>query len=240
MSLYSHTTRASGLVLTASIYNTDHQLHADSNTLALVEDISSDVTAMRATVDPYPAGVASLATTAAGELQRIRYQLDLIIGGTYWYEVPTSGSSFKVHRNGVNQTGIANGVYTKVRFTHKDFDTNSDFAEDADDSGGAAENRFIPTIEGKYFLTASLMIQSLSADQTVKIIIYKNNAAILETFDWNRSGASGSISTNVSTIIDANGTGDYYEVFVRHGTGGTEVVDGGIIYTRFQGFGIGG
>ncbi len=89
-SSYSHTTRATGLVLTASIYNTDHTNHITSLTPATMDDYSASVAEMRTQTDPFPASATSQATSMAGELARMRYQLDLIIGKTYWYEVPAA------------------------------------------------------------------------------------------------------------------------------------------------------
>jgi hypothetical protein len=51
---------------------------------------SGDAAAMRATADPYPASVESLATTLQGEIQRIRYILQQITGKTYWYQDPAT------------------------------------------------------------------------------------------------------------------------------------------------------
>ena len=86
--LYSHSTRASGLTLTANIYNTDHQNHIDNHNTTQIDDYSTSVAQMKTTTDPYPAGSESQATTLSGELERIRYQLDQIVGGGQWYHDP--------------------------------------------------------------------------------------------------------------------------------------------------------
>lgn len=52
------------------------------------DDASASSTAMQATADPYPGSVASLATSLRGELQRIRYILNQLGYGTYWYVDP--------------------------------------------------------------------------------------------------------------------------------------------------------
>lgn len=88
--LYSHTTRASGITLTANIYNTDHQNHIDNDNTEMMDDYSASVAEMQTTTDPYPAGAESQATSLSGELTRIRYQLNQIIGHTQWYMDPDS------------------------------------------------------------------------------------------------------------------------------------------------------
>lgn len=50
-----------------------------------LDDYSTDAAQMRLTADPYPAGAESLATTGAGELERLRYILKAVFGWTYWY-----------------------------------------------------------------------------------------------------------------------------------------------------------
>lgn len=50
------------------------------------DDYSTNAAQMQSQVDPYPGSAESLATTLAGELERLRYQLAQITGNTYWYQ----------------------------------------------------------------------------------------------------------------------------------------------------------
>lgn len=59
-----------------------------NSTPAGLDDASANVTAMRATTDPYPADSESLATSTEGELQRIRFLLDQLTATTQWYIFP--------------------------------------------------------------------------------------------------------------------------------------------------------
>lgn len=88
--LYSHTTRASGLTLTAAIYNADHQNHITNLDPVYIGMHSDTVTEYRATTSPGGVGSESLPTNLAGELERIRFALNRIVGKTYWYEAPTA------------------------------------------------------------------------------------------------------------------------------------------------------
>ena len=94
--LYSHTTRATGTTLTASIYNTDHQNHVDNQTPQMTDDYSSNVAQMQSTVNPGGVGTESLATTLAGEVERLRYVIKTMHGGAQWYPGAAfvSGTSF--------------------------------------------------------------------------------------------------------------------------------------------------
>ena len=83
--LYSHTTRATGTVLTAAIYNGDHQNHIDNGIPAQLDDYSSNVSTMQTITDPGEVGTESLATSLAAELERIRFILKELKNSTQWY-----------------------------------------------------------------------------------------------------------------------------------------------------------
>lgn len=53
-----------------------------------VDDYSASQAQMRLQTDPGAAGTESLATSLAGELERLRFALNRLIGGTYWYDAP--------------------------------------------------------------------------------------------------------------------------------------------------------
>jgi len=88
--LYSITTRSTGTVLTAAIYNADGQVHVDNAVPAQHDDYSTNAAQMQSTVDPYPASVESLATTTAGEFERLRYLLTQLGGEAQWYVDPVA------------------------------------------------------------------------------------------------------------------------------------------------------
>lgn len=85
---YSITTRATGTILTASIYNSDHQNHVDNNSPQGVGGYSDNVAQMQ--VQTSPGGLASetLAGSIAGELERLRFVLSRLVGKNFWYEAP--------------------------------------------------------------------------------------------------------------------------------------------------------
>lgn len=92
--LYSHTTRADGLVLTALIYNADHQNHINNGVPAQLDDYSANVVEMQMTTDPGESvGAPSQATSLAGELERLRYKVAQLTGQLYWYQGPEIAAS---------------------------------------------------------------------------------------------------------------------------------------------------
>jgi len=84
--LYSHTTRSTGLTLTAAIYNADHQNHINNSVPLQFDDYSSSVAQMQTQTDPGEVGSEIQATTLAGELAALRAIISEMKGGTYWYQ----------------------------------------------------------------------------------------------------------------------------------------------------------
>lgn len=83
--LYSHTTRATGTILTAAIYNADHQNHITNDNPSMQGAYSDNVAQMQTQTDPGEVGSESLAGSAAGEWERVRFAIAEIKGTTYWY-----------------------------------------------------------------------------------------------------------------------------------------------------------
>lgn len=84
--LYTHITRASGTILTATIYNSDHQNHIDNHIPTMIDDYSVNLAQMQTQVDPGELGTENLATDLAGEIARFRFALKELKGTTYWYQ----------------------------------------------------------------------------------------------------------------------------------------------------------
>lgn len=60
----------------------------DNLTPTGVDDHSASLGAFRTQTTPGGTGTESLPTSLAGELERLRYVLSRLIGGTYWYDAP--------------------------------------------------------------------------------------------------------------------------------------------------------
>jgi|SRR6185437_13092840 len=109
--LYTITTRATGTILTAAIYNADHQNHVTNQNPSMTGAYSDDEAQMQLQTSPGAPGAASLAQSLAGELERIRYMMAQIIGATYWYSaVPASLTSLSA--TPANNFGTGDGKFT--------------------------------------------------------------------------------------------------------------------------------
>lgn len=81
-------TWVSNEVLTASDLNAEFNNLLNNTIPASIEDQSADVATMQATADPGGVGTESLATSLAGEIQRLRFAIKRIVGGDQWYSTP--------------------------------------------------------------------------------------------------------------------------------------------------------
>lgn len=129
--LYTHTTRAVGLTLTANIYNTDHTNHISNHIPTMMDDYSTDISQMRETLDPYASEADVQPAALSEELKALRYQvLDihkaLGMDTTYWnrdvnYVLKKNAlmnADFNVQQRGTNFNSAANGTYTMDRWLY--------------------------------------------------------------------------------------------------------------------------
>lgn len=89
---YSHTTRATGTILTAAIYNGDHQNHIDNQTPAGTDDYSINASQMATVSDPGESGSESLPTSLGGELERLRFIIAEMKNASLWYRSSEKGT----------------------------------------------------------------------------------------------------------------------------------------------------
>lgn len=99
-------------ILTADDLNTEFNNILNNLSGANVSGVSDTVTAMRGVTDPGEVGTESLASSVAGEIQRLRKVLVEITGKTYWYETPDSDIVALLARFPVVEADIGAGAVT--------------------------------------------------------------------------------------------------------------------------------
>lgn len=141
---------------------------------------------------------------------------NLSIAGQYQVsgKQAVNGPAFSAYANATSQT-ITSGSQQKVLFQTEEFDTNNNFAS----------SRFTPTVEGYYQLNAEVRLDGASGTGEMMIILWKNGAEYKR--GTNQSGvqiASNFWAMQVSTVVYANGTTDYFEIYVQQGSGSNVTV----------------
>jgi hypothetical protein len=122
----------------------------------------------------------------------------------------TKGPAFSAYATNTLQT-ITSGSQQKVLFQVEEFDTDNCYAS----------SRFTPTVAGYYQLNAEVRIDGASGTGEMMIVIWKNGSEYKR--GTNQSGtqiASNFWAMQVSSLVYANGTGDFFEIYVQQGSGG--------------------
>ena len=119
----------------------------------------------------------------------------------------------------------------KVTWSTEVFDTNNNFDLD--------NERFMPTVAGKYLLTANVLFDNLPNNYNYFVTIRKNGTDYKAgSLSPETGSGNGQSMSTISAVFDANGTTDYFEVYVY--TQGACDVYGASNYTYFTGSLIGG
>jgi hypothetical protein len=135
-----------------------------------------------------------------------------------------NGPSFRAYVS-TGQT-ITSGSQQKVTFGSETFDTDGCFTS----------STFTPNVEGYYQFNATVRISGTASTGECMIILYKNGAEYAR--GHNESGTeqgANFYSMSVSDIAYANGTGDYFEVYIQQTSGGNRDTTAGAPISYFSG-----
>lgn len=135
-----------------------------------------------------------------------------------------NGPAFRAYIAGA-QT-ITSGSQQKVVFGSETFDTNSNFAS----------STFTPTVEGYYQLNATVRIAGSSGTGECMITIWKNGSEYARgnNESGTEQGASW-YSMQVSDLAYANGSTDYFEIYIQQTSGGSRDTTAGQNISYFSG-----
>ena len=105
---------------------------------------------------------------------------------------------------------VSNASWTKITFTTEAYDTANCFAS----------SRFTPTVAGYYQLNGQVQWLT-SANGRFTLCVKKNGANDTRGTDINATNYGGV----VSTLVYANGTTDYFEIYAYQQSGGSVSTD---------------
>lgn len=140
---------------------------------------------------------------------------------------PTVGG-FSVYRS-VAQLNLINLESTKVLFDAKQWDDANWF--------NATNSRYAPQRAGRYSLNASVRVIGTAGNARLALMLFKNGILLLYLSHQHTSGSAQPMNISGTAIVEANGTTDYFEVFVFHNFGAsTADIEEGSTSTYFQGY----
>jgi hypothetical protein len=113
--------------------------------------------------------------------------------------------------SGIQQT-ITSGSQQKVLFQNEEFDTNNNFAN----------SRFTPTVAGYYQINAEVRFDGIIGPNNEALIaIYKNGSEHKRGYNSTglspNAGGSTWFAMQISSMVYANGSSDYFEIYAQHG-----------------------
>ena len=105
---------------------------------------------------------------------------------------------------------ITGSTFVKVNFTTEEFDTNSNFAS----------STFTPTVAGYYEINSAVNTSATTVTRQI-IFIYKNGVIYKGGTDLYPATGTANSRGLVSSLVYANGTTDYFEIYVFLNATGT-------------------
>lgn len=129
---------------------------------------------------------------------------------------PTSWPSFSASMSAqANITGV-----DQVEYDTETFDTNSDYDH--------TTFRFTPTVAGKYLLHARIIWTNVVAGDDIEMFIAKNGSTGGDSVGRTQiNTAPGTVNTQeVTVIVDANGSTDWFEVYATNADRDTSDLNG--------------
>ena len=168
--------------VTASDLNAEFDNVLTYLTPAYIDDYSANVSQMQSTADPGEVGSESLATSTAGEIQRLRKLISEITGEDKWYESPVS-----------SLLGLANSIGTGL----------------TDNRIVSGKVRSAGTNEQPIFLNANGAAKTVAVKgSTTNFIYYVAGTEYTISTDVSLTGLTAAPSTqNTCLINDANASG---------------------------------
>jgi hypothetical protein len=161
-------------------------------------------------------GIEIINNAYSGQVMSVSDVGTMSVGSAYQIagKKAVNGPAFSAYANATLQT-ITSGSQQKVLFQTEEFDTDGCFAS----------SRFTPTVEGYYQLNAEVRLDGVSGTGEMMIVIWKNGTGYKRGINQQGTQIAANFwAMQVSSVVYANGTTDYFEIYVQQGSGGSVTV----------------
>lgn len=159
----------------------------------------------------------------AGGVSSTQLAAGAVAQSNFGTNVGGNGPAFSAYQSSSQSIASGGGFY-KVQFQTEEFDTNGNF-------DSTTNYRFTPTVAG-YYQFNSAIGWGANSSSGVAVTLYKNGSLYkIGTYAWN--GNIGPV-TNLSVLAYANGSSDYFEIYVVNNTSASLNLAATSPYTYFQ------
>lgn len=160
--------------------------------------------------DPLNTAIASIDTNVEDAIA----QLVACIG------VSASSPSFAANKGGLLQSNVPSGAWTKVTYPVEEWDNAGDY--------DATTSVWTPSEAGEYEFAAFARLDpnTYSGTREYLLGVYKNGSLhkIVARVDLATEGQV--MALGGTSVVKANGSTDYFELYLYHETGGVEEISG--------------
>jgi hypothetical protein len=121
---------------------------------------------------------------------------------------PSNGINGAFLARSSSTQAFAHNVYEKVLATTEDYDLQNWFAT----------SRYTPKLKGYYKITAAVYLDTTPASTGIELVLYKNGS-FFRTLNKINNGATETVMISGNSSFEANGTTDFFEVFLKQSSG---------------------
>ena len=140
--------------------------------------------------------------------------------------VITDAPAFSATKSGSGDQSISGNTTTKVTFETEQWDLTNDY--------DTSNSRFTPSVQGYYHFDSAFYFKAPTDGSVVQIQLYKNGSV----FKWGNiltAAGTESHSPTLSATAYANGSTDYFELYIWQNSGTKSIEDVGTL-TWFDGY----
>ncbi len=216
--------------VTASDLNAEFDNILNNLTAANIDDFSATVSQMQSTVDPGEVGTESLATSVAGEIQRLRKLIAEITGEDEWYESPAASliSLANSIGTGLTDNRIVSGAVRSAGTNEMPVFLKASGTATTVSVQGSTTN-FIYYVNGsEYSIDSNVSLTGLTAAPSSQNTCLVNDAQAADDTYTKHAGEDGSIipidtiGTEISALVGkyaafkiAGTTDEYFIAYVE-------------------------
>jgi len=142
--------------------------------------------------------------------------------------------AFRAYLSGSTQT-ITSGSNQKVTFDQEVFDSAGCFNNTGSTVGSNPSYSFLPTVAGYYQFNACALFNNIGSGVITICEIWKNGNAVARGTSGYISNTTGDIQQHISTLLYANGSSDYFNVYVYQNAGSSRTLYNAEALTNFNG-----